>query len=317
MDKQITNSVFMIRPVSFHMNEETAVNNYYQKQSSRVNAATSQAKALNQFDNLVERLRAEGVDVIVIEDTPDPVTPDSIFPNNWISTHQDGSLRLYPMFAENRRNERREDIIALLKSDFQVGEIVSYADWERKSAFLEGTGSVILDRVNKIAYAGISDRTMPEVLDAFCEETGYQQVTFSAMQTVEGKRLPIYHTNVMMCVGEAFAVVCLDSIDNPEERALLVQHLKGTGKEIVEISEVQKANFAGNMLQIIGHNDQRLIVMSRAAWESLTEEQKNRLSVHGKLVYSDINMIEKLGGGSVRCMIAENFLPERKTHAGA
>ena len=309
MSKQITNNIMMIRPVAFRMNEQTAVNNYYQKSAEGASAEDIQDEALQQFDAFVAKLREEGVNVTVFDDTKDPATPDSIFPNNWISFHQDGVIRLYPMYAENRRLERREDIIGELKSNFKVDEVVSFTDWEAKGAYLEGTGSLLLDRQNKIAYAAISERTMPDVLEDFCDEAGFDPVTFHALQTVDGKRLPIYHTNVMMFLGEEFAVVCLDSIDDLEERENLVETLEETDKEIIEISEEQKEQFAGNMLQVLGKNDQRLVVMSSAAFNSLSDEQKAALSKHGKLVHSDIHTIEMLGGGSARCMMAEIFNP--------
>lgn len=299
----------MIRPVAFRMNEQTVVNNYYQKSVEGVSSEDIQDEALQQFDAFVAKLREEGVNVTVFDDTKDPATPDSIFPNNWISFHQDGVIRLYPMYAENRRLERREDIIGELKSNFKIDEVVSFTDWEAKGAYLEGTGSLLLDRQNKIAYAAISERTMPDVLEDFCDEAGFDPVTFHALQTVDGKRLPIYHTNVMMCLGEEFAVVCLDSIDDLEERENLVETLEETDKEIIEISEEQKEQFAGNMLQVLGKNGQRLVVMSSAAFNSLSDEQKAALSKHGKLVHSDIQTIEMLGGGSARCMMAEIFNP--------
>lgn len=311
MTKQITNNIMMIRPVAFHMNEQTAVNNYYQKNEEGIAASIIQAEAQLQFDGFVSVLRDEGVNVTVIEDTLKPSTPDSIFPNNWISFHQDGSIRLYPMYAENRRLERRNDIIESLKQSFTIEEVISFTDWEAKGAYLEGTGSLLLDRQNKIAYAAISERTMPNVLEDFCQESGYKSVGFHALQTVGEERLPIYHTNVMMCLGEAFAVVCLDSIDDEVERAHLVETLKSTNKEVIDITEHQKENFAGNMLQVLGSNDERLVVMSSAAYHSLDDDQKNRLAKHGKLVHSDIHTIEKLGGGSARCMMAEIFNPKK------
>lgn len=302
----------MIRPVGFHLNEETAVNNYYQKNEEGVTSEEIQQEALDQFDSFVERLRSEGVNVTVFDDTPEPATPDSIFPNNWISFHDDGIIRLYPMFAKNRRLERRDDIIDALDDAFEVEDVVSFTDWEEKGAFLEGTGSLLLDRQHKVAYAALSERTMREPLADFCAEAGYEEVSFHANQTVDGKRLPIYHTNVMMCLGEAFAVVCMDSIDNEEEREALKECLARTNKELIEISEDQKENFAGNMLQVIGEDEERLVVMSTSAFESLTENQIDRLSHHGRIVYSDIHTIEKLGGGSARCMMAEVFLPTNK-----
>lgn len=311
MTKQVTNDIMMVRPVAFHMNEQTAVNNYYQQSAGGVSAADVQGEALDQFDAFVEKLRAEGVEVTVFDDTKDPSTPDSIFPNNWISFHQDGVIRLYPMYAENRRAERREDIIDSLKNHFNVTNVINFSQWEEKAAFLEGTGSLLLDRQNKIAYAAVSERTMLEPLNDFCEEAGFEPVTFHANQSVDGKRLPIYHTNVMMCLGEGFAVVCMDSIDDVEEQEILREALIETDKEIVEITEEQKEQFAGNMLQVVGRDDERLVVMSSAAFNSLSESQIERLSGHGRIVHSDIHTIEKLGGGSARCMMAEVFLPKR------
>lgn len=313
MTKQITNHIMMIRPVAFHLNAETAVNNYYQKSKEAVDQETIQEDALREFNAFVEKLRKEGVDVTVFEDTKEPLTPDSIFPNNWISFHADGAIRLYPMFAKNRRLERREDIIQSIKNQFTVSNVVSLTDWESKGAYLEGTGSLLLDRENKIAYAALSARTMAVVLDDFCRESGYQSVLFHANQTVEGKRLPIYHTNVMMCLGEEFAVVCLDSIDDKNERNQLEESLHRTKKEIIEITEHQKDQFAGNMLQVIGADDQRLVVMSGAAYRSLSQDQIIQLEKHGKIIHSDIPTIEKLGGGSARCMMAEIFLHKKQT----
>lgn len=311
MTKQITNHIMMIRPVAFQMNEQTAVNNYYQQSGGDMTPEKIQEEAQTQFDRFVEKLRNEGVFVHVFEDTVDPATPDSIFPNNWISFHEDGKLRLYPMYAENRRLERREDIIAGLKNEFEVDETVSYTDWEEDGAFLEGTGSLLLDRQNRIAYAAISERTMESPMQDFCDEAGFEPVAFHAYQTVSGKRLPIYHTNVMMCLGEHFSVVCLDSIDDQTERQYLIETLRKTGKEIIEITESQKEQFAGNMLQVVGDNDQRLVVMSSAAFTSLDQRQKDALANHGKIIHSDIQTIEKLGGGSARCMMAEIFNPKK------
>ncbi len=307
MTDQITNHIMMVRPVAFHMNEQTAVNNHYQQSEEGVSGAEIQQEALSQFDEFVEKLRAKGVIVTVFEDTLEPPTPDSIFPNNWISFHQDGTIRLYPMFAENRRRERREDIIDSIKNQVEIKDLVSFTSWEEQGAYLEGTGSLLLDRQNKIAYVAISARTMLGPLQDFCEEADFEPVTFHANQTVGEKRLPIYHTNVMMCLGEAFAVVCMDSVDDKEERKALLESLMKTEKELIEISEAQKEQFAGNMLQVIGRDDQRLVMMSSAACHSLHEKQVEQLSHHGEIVHSDIHTIEKLGGGSVRCMMAEVF----------
>lgn len=305
MAEQITNHIMMIRPVSFRMNEETAVNNYYQQSEQLLTSDEIQNEALKQFDDFVEILRQEGVEVTVFDDRQNPSTPDSIFPNNWVSFHRNNTLRVYPMFAENRRLERREDILEHFSNKYEIDE--SLLSWEANGQFLEGTGSIILDRENLIAYAALSERTMIEPLNDFCSKTGYRKVTFIANQTVGGARLPIYHTNVMMCVGKGFAVVCLDSIDDPSQRKDLVNELKETGKEVIEISERQVEQFAGNMLQMIGSNNLPIIVMSKSAFQSLNDNQLSQLGKHGKLVHSPIHTIEKLGGGSARCMIAEVF----------
>jgi len=294
------------------MNEQTAINNFYQKGWDGGTKEAIQKRALKEFDDMVALLKREGVSVTVFEDTTEPATPDSIFPNNWVSFHDDGIVRLYPMFAPNRREERRDDIITGLKKKFKVKKVVSLVGWEDKRAYLEGTGSMLLDRENKIAYAALSDRTMLEPLEDFCDSIGYDAVTFSANQTVSEARLPIYHTNVMMCLGEKFAVVCMDSIDNEEEKEELEDALVDSGKEIIEISEEQVAQFAGNMIQVIGRNDRRLIVMSNAAYFSLDRVQLGALEKHGTLINSDIQVIEMLGGGSARCMMAEVFLPTKK-----
>lgn len=313
MTEQITNHIMMIRPVNFHMNEQTAINNFYQRSWDGGAKETIQSEALKEFDGMVKLLKTEGVKVTVIEDTPGPMTPDSIFPNNWISFHEDGKIRLYPMFAPNRREERRDDIIDQLKSKFQVKKVVSHTEWEKKRSYLEGTGSLLLDRQSMIAYAALSDRTMEEPLNDFCKEAGYEAVTFHANQTISEVRLPIYHTNVMMCLGEKFAVVCMDSIDDDSEKGLLEAALIDTGKEIIEISEMQVEQFAGNMIQVEGRAGDRLIVMSSAAYFSLDSEQIEALSKHGKLIHSPVQVIEMLGGGSARCMMAEIFLPLKKT----
>lgn len=310
MTKQITDTLLMIRPVAFGKNDQTAINNYYQK-SLALDAAEIQNRALLEFDVFVDKLKKEGVEVIVIEDTPEPSTPDSIFPNNWISFHEEGSVWLYPMFAENRRLERRDDILEILSRDFKIKAKGSFTIWESKNKYLEGTGSLILDRPNKIAYAAISERTHPDILDDFERKTGFETVRFHSYQSVDGKRMPIYHTNVMMFVGESVALICLDSIDDREERKLVTERLTSTGKEIVEITEEQTEHFAGNMLQVCSKSGKKLIVMSQSAYNCLESDQRDVLSEHGKIIYSDLTTIETLGGGSARCMMAEIFLPKK------
>ena len=307
---QTTNSILMIRPVAFRMNEQTAVNNYYQKVIDGLLPATVNAKAQQEFDTFVAKLKAVGVDVIVVEDTLNPDTPDSIFPNNWISFHENGDIALFPMFAENRRLERREDILDILEEKgFVIDNIMDYTSAEEDNFFLEGTGSILLDRENGKAYCALSPRADDELFIEFCEDFEYTPVSFVANQTVNGKRLPIYHTNVMMCLAETFAVICLASIDDKKERKNVLKQLKEDGKKVIEISEEQVNNFAGNMLQVRGANDELFLVMSKAAHDSLNQSQLAQIGNHCKIISSSLDTIEACGGGSARCMMAEVFLP--------
>ena len=308
--KQTTNSILMIRPVAFRMNEQTAVNNYYQKVLDGLLPATVNAKAQQEFDTFVEKLRAVGVDVTVVDDTLDPDTPDSIFPNNWISFHQNGDVALYPMFAENRRHERREEILDLLEEKgFEINNIVDYTSAEEDGFFLEGTGSLLLDRANSKAYCALSPRADEELFIEFCEDFDYAPVIFEAFQTVGSERKLIYHTNVMMCLGETFAVICLDCIDDKKERKMVRDNLKENNKEVITISEDQVNNFAGNMLEVRGADDKRYLIMSAAAHQSLTAKQIEKLEKHAEILSSSLDTIEACGGGSARCMMAEIFLP--------
>ena len=307
---QITNTILMIRPVNFRMNEQTAVNNYFQEDIDIKNTAIN-AKAQKEFDTFVAVLREKGIDVIVIEDTKDPDTPDSIFPNNWISFHSDGTVGLYPMFAENRRNERREDVLDILEENgLEIKNVIDYTSAEAEGIFLEATGSMALDRVNKKAYCALSDRADEHLFIEFCEDFEYAPVIFTANQSVDGNRLPIYHTNVMMCLAEDFAVICLDTIDNKKEKKSVVDHLKRDGKEIITISEQQMHHFAGNMLQVLGAFDKRYLVMSTAAYTSLNAVQIGSIEKHCEIIHSSLDTIETCGGGSARCMMAEVFLPK-------
>ena len=300
----------MIRPVSFRMNEQTAVNNYYQKVIDGLMPATANVKAQREFDTLVEKLRAVGVKVVVVDDSLDSDTPDSIFPNNWISFHESGDVVLYPMFAENRRLERREDVLEVLEdSGFQIIDIMDYTSAEEDNIFLEGTGSIVLDRANEIAYCALSPRADEELFIEFCEDFEYNPIIFEAYQTVEGERKYIYHTNVMMCVGETFAIICADCIDDKSERKMVLESLKKSGKEVILITEEQVNNFAGNMLQVRGANDELFTVMSSSAYQSLKKDQINRIEKHSKIIHSSLDVIEACGGGSARCMMAEVFLP--------
>jgi len=309
---QITNTILMVRPVSFRTNEQTAVNNYYQKVLDSLTPETIQFKALQEFNDYVSKLKEIGVQVIVIDDTNEFDTPDSIFPNNWISFHKNGDVALYPMFAENRRLERRDDIFEVLEDlDFVIENIIDYTAAEQEELFLEGTGSLLLDRQNKKAYCTLSPRAEEDLFIEFCEDFEYTPVPFVSYQTVNNKRLPIYHTNVIMCLGEKFAIICLDSIDDKKERKNVLKHLKEDGKEVINISEDQVNNFTGNMLQVIGKNDERYIIMSKSAHESLTKQQINQLKKHGNILSSSLDTIEACGGGSARCMMAEIFLPKK------
>ncbi|MCP4977373.1 MAG: amidinotransferase [Maribacter sp.] len=307
---QITNTILMIRPVNFRMNEQTAVNNYFMEQIDLKNKSINE-KAQEEFDAFVTVLRAKGVNVIVIEDSKEPDTPDSIFPNNWISFHTSGTVAIYPMFAENRRKERREDIFDILEqSGFKINDIIDYTSGEKEGVFLEGTGSILKDRVSQKAYCALSERAHEELFIEFCEDFDCFPVIFTANQTVNGERLPIYHTNVMMAMAESFVVICLDSIDDKKERKNVVEHLKKDGKEIIEITEEQMHHFAGNMLQVIGAHDQRLMVMSSQAYNSLTQEQIMKIEKYCEILHSPLDTIETCGGGSARCMMAEVFLPK-------
>ncbi|MCB7481191.1 citrulline utilization hydrolase CtlX [Christiangramia sediminis] len=306
--KQITDTILMVRPVGFRMNEQTAVNNYFQ---TKMEGDDVNEFATQEFDIFVEKLRAVGVNVVVVDDIPADDTPDSIFPNNWVSFHEDGQIALYPMFAENRRKERRLNYFAQLEdAGFKITEIVDYTVAEEDDVFLEGTGSLILDRVHQKAYCAISPRADEDLLIEFCEDFEFTPVIFNAYQSVEDKRLPIYHTNVMMCIAEEFAVICLDTIDDKKERKNVVKHLKMDEKEIISISEEQMHEFAGNMLQVQGAEGKKYLVMSARAHRSLTKDQVSRIEKHCEILSSEIQTIETCGGGSARCMMAEVFLPK-------
>lgn len=266
-------------------------------------------KAIEEFDSLVGNLRDNGINVTVIQDTDDPVKSDAVFPNNWISFHQDGKIITYPMFSPIRRAERREDIIQRLEENFQVSERFHMESAEAQNIYLEGTGSMILDRQNKIVYACLSVRTNPSLLDEFCSLAGYKKVAFGSFDQ-NGQE--IYHTNVMMALGETFAVICLDSITDKKEKSFVTETLEATGKEIIEISLEQMNAFAGNMLQVKNAREKTFLVMSATAYNSLSEQQIKRIEQHTNILYSAIPVIETYGGGSVRCMMAEVFLPSKK-----
>lgn len=309
--QQTTNTILMIRPINFRMNEQTAVNNYYQKVIDNLLPQTVNVKAQQEFDVYVEKLKDIGVNVIVVNDTKEFDTPDSIFPNNWVSFHENGDVGLYPMFAENRRLERSEDILEEVENaGFKINNIIDYTSAEDELVFLEGTGSIVLDRVNRKAYCALSPRADEDLFIEFCEDFEYLPVIFTANQTVNGERKAIYHTNVMMCIGDTFAVICSSCMDDKAERKNVLNHLKQDGKEIIDISETQINNFAGNMLQVKGTNDENYLIMSQSAFDSLTKNQIERLEKHTKILSSSLDTIEACGGGSARCMMAEVFLPK-------
>ncbi len=295
----------MIRPVNFGYNAETAVNNAFQVKGDNDDV---QSKALKEFDEFVKLLQQNGVDVMVVEDTVEPYTPDSIFPNNWISFHNDGSVLLYPMYAENRRGERKQHVLEKITEKFAIKKQIDLSNYEKENIFLEGTGSMVLDRDNKIAYACLSPRTNDKVLADFCRQTGYASAVFHA---VDGNRQAIYHTNVMMCVADKYIVICLDSIPRKQEREKVIETINKTNKEIIDISLEQMNHFAGNMLQVENKEQEKLLVMSTQAFESLTTVQKEKLSSFNKIIHSSLTTIETNGGGSARCMMAEVHLPLR------
>jgi len=309
--EQTTNAILMVRPTSFRANEQTAINNHYQKEMNDVAQATLEMKAQEEFDAFVVKLRGVGVHVVVFDAKDGLDTPDSHFPNNWISFHENGTVGLYPMFAENRRSERRESVLDQLESEgFTIKNIVDYTSAEDEDLFLEGTGSLLLDRVNRKAYCAMSQRADEELFIEFCEDFEFTPIVFTANQSVNGERTPIYHTNVMMCLGETFAVICLASIDDKKERKSVIKNLKEDGKEIIDITEKQVNNFAGNMLQVKGNDDKRYLIMSQAAYDSLLPSQIKTLEKHTDILSSSLNVIEACGGGSARCMMAEVFLPK-------
>ncbi|MCO6459898.1 MAG: amidinotransferase [Saprospiraceae bacterium] len=298
----------MIRPAAFQFNEQTAVTNAFQTSDNMGNSEEVNIQALREFDNFVLKLKEVGVNVIVMHDTPNPIKPDAVFPNNWISFHGNGTLITYPMATANRRIERREDIITSLGLLFDIKHRYSFEASEEEGEFLEGTGSMILDRPNKIVYACLSPRTSIFLLDRFCLLMGYKLVSFFSTDA-NGKE--IYHTNVMMAIADRYAVVCLESIKDEDKREEVRLSLESSGKEVIEITFNQVLNFAGNMLQVEGSLGQRILVMSQQAYDSLREDQINKIKQYDSILPIPIDTIEKYGGGSVRCMMAEVFLPRK------
>jgi len=293
----------MIRPVNFGFNYETAANNTFQVKADTSNV---QLKAQEEFDRFVHLLRSNDIDVTVVEDTPEPHTPDSIFPNNWVSFHEDGSVILYPMYAPSRRAERKEHVLENIYHHFAIKNKIDLSPHEQQDIFLEGTGSMVLDRDNKLAYACLSPRTNENVLKEFCNRMGYKPVVFTA---VDQHGRMIYHTNVMMCVADKYVVICLECVPDPSEKRKLAETIDGTGKEIIDINYNQLNHFAGNMLQVENNKGEKLLVMSTQAYLCLSEEQIEKLNGYNRIIHSSLSTIETNGGGSARCMMAEIHLP--------
>ena len=310
MLKQTTSNIMMVRPIHFAFNPETAVNNAFQLQADKDELDQVATKAQEEFDTFVGKLREQGISVFVFEDTADPHTPDSVFPNNWITFHQDGTLVTYPMYAPTRRKERRDDIVNNIEGQFQVEKRIHLEEYESSGIYLEGTGSLILDRINKIAYACVSERTNEKILDDYCAQLGYKKILFSAL---DAKGMDIYHTNVMMCMGDTFVVLCSECVPEGEAKDLLLQTLKDTDKELIDIRLDQVERFAGNMLQVENEEGKTFLVMSEQAFKALDKEQVQQIEKHSTPLYSPLYTIEKLGGGSARCMLAEIFLPPSKS----
>ena len=307
---QATNSILMIRPINFGYNEETANDNHYQTKNSIIK--NSNESAQNEFDNMVKNLKQNGISVHVFQDDENDYTPDSIFPNNWISFHENGDVGLYPMYAKNRRLERRPEVLEFLEEEgFGIENIVDYSGAESENKFLEGTGSMILDRENRVAYCSISNRSNEDLFIEFCEDFEFTPVLFNSFQSVGNDRLPIYHTNVMMCVATDYVIICLDSIDDNKQRKNVSDFINDSGKKLIEISENQVESFAGNMLELVNDKGESVLVMSKSAEDSLNMNQKNTITNYSIIVSCDINTIEVCGGGSARCMMAEIFLPKK------
>ena len=304
MIQQSTNAVVMVRPFRFYPNPETASDNAFQREVGPADADIVSKAAQEEFDQAVVQLRSAGVTVHVFDDTASPPKPDAVFPNNWFSTHHDGRIALYPMYSVARRTERRRDIIDHLREQYRVMDVVDYSACEQQEKYLEGTGSLVLDYVNRIAYASLSQRTHPELLNQFCHDFGYEAVTFQS-QSEDGR--PVYHTNVMICVGSKFALVGLETIADRAERSVIQDRLETTGKEIIELTASQIANFAGNAIELHNKNGKLLVLSARAA-STLSNEQRARIDRHAQIVQLSLPTIE-LAGGSARCMIATIHLP--------
>ena len=304
---QLPSAVVMVRPAGFGFNPETAATNGFQRENTELSQREIRLRARREFDLMAYRLTAAGVDVCVVEDTEEPVTPDAVFPNNWISFHDDGTAVLYPMASRSRRLERRRDIIdRLTASGYRVSRVIDLSHHETEGRYLEGTGSIVFDHVNRYAYANLSLRTNAAVLTELCHQIGYSSITFRA---VDGRGQAMYHTNVMMSIGDRFAVVCSESIPAPVERKLVIESLAASGREIVDIDFSQLDHFAGNVLQVRTRSGGSVVAMSTQACLAFTPKQRAVMEKYGKIVESPIPLIEGIEGGSARCMLAGVHLP--------
>lgn len=306
---QIASSILMVRPAGFGYNAETAASNAFQRNDKNISSSDISKKAIEEFDDAIKLLKEKNIDITVIQDTKEPSRPDAVFPNNWFCTLPDGTLAVFPMFAANRRIEKRDDMLHTICNDFAVKDVEDWSEYEADNFFLEGTGSMIFDHENKMVYACISERTHRHLFEKFAVKHGYTPVAFVAK---DANGVPVYHTNVMMHIGDTYAVVCLDSIANKTERIFISETLEQTEHEVIPVSQEQVKHFAGNMIQVKNIKGEKFTVLSRSAFNCLTAEQKNILSVHTNLLPVNIDTIETIGGGSARCMIAEIF-PERKS----
>jgi len=310
--RQTTYNLIMVRPKHFNFNKETAENNHFQKEEKNITEIEIRDKAIKEFNSFSKLLIKKGIKVKIFNDRDDIITTDSVFPNNWISFHENGDVFLYPMYSKNRRKERRSDIIKeLINMGYYVKSTIDLTYFEKENKFLEGTGSMVLDRENKICYAAVSERTNNDLLIEFCSRTEFELVSFKSYQSVGNERKEIYHTNVIMCVADKYAIICLESVDNKKEKEKIIEKLKDTNKRIIKISEDQCSKFAGNMLQVENVKNEKFLIMSESAYNSLDNKQIATINEFNEIIYSDLKTIEKLGGGSARCMIAENFLRKK------
>ncbi len=305
---QITDTILMVRPASFGVNEETAATNFFQSTDKKTDSRSVQQAALKEFDNMVELLRQHEINVLVIDDTPSPVKPSAAFPNNWLSTSPEGIVSVFPIYAPNRRPEKRDDILKMLAEKFVIKDLQDWSEFEVEGKFLEGTGSMVMDHENKVIYTCYSPRTDVSVLEKFANANKYRAIIFFA---VDNNGHPVYHTNVMMTLGENFAILCEEAIEEEWELIAVRQLLESSGHEVIRITKDQMHSFVGNMLQVKNSKGEKFLLMSQTAFASLNDDQKEELAARSKLLPIPIPVIEKTEGGSVRCMIAEIFLKKR------